>query len=113
MHHAKMPCLNKDERNRAETMLLAGTTQQEVATGIGVHQSTVQRSKGRLHQFGNTDDRPRPGHPRVTIPRQDGQIRLEHLRNRFKSAVETVPTIAGRGNQYFYLSAYCLLKTQR
>ena len=41
MHHAKMLCLNKDERNRAETMLLAGSTQQEVATGIGVHQSTV------------------------------------------------------------------------
>ena len=64
MHHAKMPCLNKDERNRAETMLLAGSTQQEVATGIGVHQSTVQRSKGRLHQFGNTDpDLDTPGSP--------------------------------------------------
>ena len=107
MHHAKMPCLNKDERKRAETMLLAGSAQQEV--GIGMHQSTVQRSKGRLHQFGNTDDRPRPGHPRVTIPRQDGQIRLEHLRNRFKTAVETVATIAARGNQYLYLE--CLLFT--
>ena len=109
MHHVKIPRLNKDERNRAVSMLLAGATQQEVATAFWVHQSIVQRLKGRLHQFENTDDRPRTGHPQVTTPRQDGQIRLEHLRNSFKTAVETVATIVGRGNQYFYLE--CLLFT--
>ena len=49
-----MPRLSKDERNRAVTMLLPFTTQQEVATVLGVHQTTVHRLQGRLVQFGNT-----------------------------------------------------------
>jgi transposase-like protein len=38
-----MPRLSNDERNRAVTMLLQGVTQQEVATALGVHQTTVHR----------------------------------------------------------------------
>ena len=38
-----MPRLSNDERNRAVTMLLQGTTQQEVATALVVHQTTVHR----------------------------------------------------------------------
>jgi hypothetical protein len=50
---------SNDERKRAVTMLLHGATQQEVATALGVHQTTVHRLQGRLVQFGNTNDRPR------------------------------------------------------
>jgi hypothetical protein len=64
-----MPRLSKDERNRAVTMLLPFTTQQEVATALGVHQTTVHRLQGRLVQFGNTNDRPRSGRPRVITAR--------------------------------------------
>jgi transposase-like protein len=39
-----MPRLSNDERNRAVTMLLQGATQQEVATGLGVHQTTVHNT---------------------------------------------------------------------
>ena len=39
----RMPRLNNDERNRAVTMLLQGATQQEAATALGVHQTTVHR----------------------------------------------------------------------
>ena len=49
-----MPCLSNDECNRVVTMLLQGATQQEVATALGVHQTTVHRLQGRLVQFGNT-----------------------------------------------------------
>jgi transposase len=62
-----MPRLSKDERNRAVTMLLPFTTQQEVATVLGVHQTTVHRLQGRLVQFGNTNDRLRSGRPRVHV----------------------------------------------
>jgi transposase len=64
-----MPRLSNDERNRAVTMLLQGATQQEVATALGVHQTTVHRLQGRFVLFGNTNDRPRSGHLRVTIAR--------------------------------------------
>jgi len=85
-----MPRLSNDERNRAVTMLLQGTTQQEVATALGVHQATVHRQ--RLVQFGNTNDRPRSGRPRVTTARQDRLMRLTNLRNRTRTAVETAIT---------------------
>ena len=62
-----MPRLSNDERNRAVTMLLQGATQQEVATALGVHQTTVHRLQGRLVQFGNTNDRPRSSRPRVQV----------------------------------------------
>jgi transposase len=62
-----MPRISKDERKRAVTMLLQGATQQEVATALGVHQTTVHRLQGRLVQFGNTNDRPWSGRSRVYV----------------------------------------------
>ena len=94
-----MPRLSNDERNQAVTMLLRGCTQQEVATAFGVHQATVQRLQSRLRMFGNTNDRPRSGRPRVTTGRQDRHIRLTHLRNRMQTAVQTAATTAGIHNQ--------------
>jgi hypothetical protein len=43
-------------------------------------------------------DRPRPGQPRVTTDQQDHHIRLQHLRNRFKTAASTVRETPGRHN---------------
>ena len=51
-----MSRLSNDERNRAVTVLHQGATQQEVATALAVHQTTVHRLQGRLVHFGNTND---------------------------------------------------------
>jgi IS30 family transposase len=90
-----MPRLSNDERNRAVTMLLQCTTEQEVATALGVHQTTVHRLQGRLVLFGNTNDRPRSGRLRVTIARQGRLMRLTHLHNESQTAVETTITTPG------------------
>ena len=47
----RMPRLSDDERNRAVTMLLQGATQQEVATALLVHQTTVHRLQGVLYSL--------------------------------------------------------------
>ena len=96
----RMPRLSNDECNRAVTMLLQGATQQKVATALGVHQTTVHRLQGRLVQFGNTNDRPRSGRPRVTTARQDRLMRLAHLCNRTRTAVETAITTPGTHNHH-------------
>ena len=93
-----MPRLCNDERNRAVTMLHQGATQQQVAIALGVHQTTVHRLQGRFVHFGNTNDRPRSGRPRVTTARQDRLMRLTHLRNRTRTAVETAITTPGTNN---------------
>lgn len=72
MLNAAMPHLNKYERKKAFTVLLARVTQQKVATVFGVQQSTVQRINVRLHQLGSADDRPRSGRPQITIDSQIG-----------------------------------------
>jgi hypothetical protein len=43
-------------------------------------------------------NRPRPGQPRVTTDQQVSHIRLQHLRNRFKTAVSTARESPGRHN---------------
>jgi transposase len=96
-----MPRLRNDEcSSHAVTMPLQGATQQEVATALGVHQTTLHLLQGRLVQFGNTNDRPRSGRPRVTTARQDRLMRLTHLPNRTRTAVETAITTSGTNNAY-------------
>jgi hypothetical protein len=46
----------------------------------------MQQLNVRLHQLDCADYTPRTGCPRVTIPRQDSQIRLPHLRSHFTTA---------------------------
>jgi hypothetical protein len=53
----------------------------------------------RLHHLDSADYTPRTGCPRVTIPRQDRQIRLPHLRSHFTTSLKTAATIARRGSQ--------------
>ena len=86
-------------------------TQQEVATALGVHQTTVYRLQGRLVRFGNTNDRSRSSHPRVTTARQDCLMRLTHRHNRTRTAVETAITTPGTHNHR--ISAQTVHNTQR
>lgn len=90
--------LTQNQRNVAVHMLLTGTSQAAVARHLHVSRSTISRLYSRLQHTGTTNDRPRSGRPRVTSRRQDQYIRLTHLRNRFRTAVETAQTIHGTHN---------------
>ena len=81
--------LLQEQRNEAVQMLLRGTSQAVLARNFQVSRSTITRLYQRLRQTGTTNDRPRSGRPRVTSRRQDRYMRLTHLRNRFRTAVET------------------------
>ena len=93
-----MPRLSVNERHQATRFIVAGVSQSEIARRLGVAQSTISRLHERLDTTGSTSDRPGSGRPRETTPRQDRQIRLNHLRNRFQTSVETAANIPGRHN---------------
>lgn len=81
-------------------MLLAGVTQQKVATVFGVHQPTVQRIKASLHQLGSADDSPRSGRPQITINFQIGpSYPLLAPAQLIQKCCKTASTIAGQRNQ--------------
>jgi hypothetical protein len=69
--------------------------------------SNVRQLNVRLHQLDSADSTPRTGCTRFTIPRQDCQIRLPHLRSHFTTAVETAAKINGRGNQCIGAQTVC------
>jgi hypothetical protein len=83
-----MLCPHKDEHNYSLTMLIAGCTQQDVVSAFGANQSNVRQLNMRLHQLNSAVYTPRTRCPRVTIPRQDRQIRLLHLCSHFTTAVK-------------------------
>ena len=97
-HSLKMPRLRQNERESAMTYLLQGVSQSEVARRLGVHQSTINCLRKRLQTTGSTADQPRSGRPRVTTERQDRRIRLLHLRDRFRTAVQTALETPGTHN---------------
>lgn len=90
--------LTQDQRQAAVQMLLRGTSQAVIARNFQVSKSTITRLYQRLRQTGTTNDRPRSGRPRVTTRRQDRYMRLTHLRNRFRTAVETAQVTPGMHN---------------
>ena len=93
-----MPRLSLHERERALGQLQAGRRPSVVAATFGCHVSTIRRHAAQHHLTGTTDDQPRSGRPRVTTPRQDRQIRLRHLRNRFLPATVTARETPGIHN---------------
>lgn len=91
-----MPRLTLQERERALGLLEAGTSQTAVARRLHVNQSTISHLVSRHQQTGSVADRPRPGQLPVTTARQDRQIRLAHLRDRFRTAATTAANTIGR-----------------
>lgn len=91
-----MPRLNPDERNQAVGMLRAGLSARQVANRFNCHHSTIVRLNQRFVATNSVADRPRSGPPRVTTPQQDRFIRLEHLRDRFRTATRTATETPGR-----------------
>ena len=60
--------------------------------------STITRLYQRLRKTETTNDRPRSGRPRVTTRRQNRYMCLSHLRNRYRTAVETAQVTPGTHN---------------
>ena len=77
------------ERNIALGQLQAGVAVDQVATSFGVHRTTIQRLARRFQATGTANDRPRSGRPRCTTAAQDRLIIRQHVRDPFRSAVET------------------------
>ena len=90
-----MPRLNINQRHRALAQLDAGAA---VAANFGVDARTISRLVSRYRQTNSVNDRPRSGRPRVTTANQDRQIRLTHLRQRFRPATLTAHMTPGRHN---------------
>ena len=84
-----MPRLNESDRNRAIGQLEAGVTISEVARRFNVQRRVIRNLRTRFEQTGSTNDLPRTGRPRVTTPKEDRYIALQHLRNRFLPAQHT------------------------
>ncbi len=93
-----MPRLSRDERLRALGMVDGHMTYSAVAQIFGCTRRTIMNLVQRHEQTGTVDDRPRPGAERVTTPEQDRYIRLQHLRNRFRTATQTAQETAGIHN---------------
>ena len=87
--------LSQLDRGRAIALILQGRSQRDVAQQFGVHESTISRLVQRLRATGRLTDHPRSGRPRVTTQRQDRRIHLVHLRNRFRTAIETTREVIG------------------
>ena len=89
-----MPRLTENQHLHAIGMLHAGLAQNIVARHFGVHLYTIQSLLRRFRLSGNTRNRQRSGHPRVTSRQQDNHIRLVHLRDRFETSSLTARSIS-------------------
>lgn len=84
-----MPRLGEYQRNQAIGMLRAGAMVNEVARHFLCSRQTIHNLSTRYNTTGSVRDRPRPGQRRVTSQRDDRNIRLTHLRDRFLPATVT------------------------
>ena len=91
-----MPRLRENVRNQAIGMHLLGLSNSEISKRVGCHNSTISRLVTTYQQTGDVKDRPRSDQPRVTTRRQDVNIRVIHLRNRFLPASKTARETIGR-----------------
>jgi transposase len=83
------------DRSRAIGLLQAGVGQRDVARRLGRRQATINQLWLKFQQTGSVEDRPRQSRGRVTSRRQDTNIRVQHLRNRFRQATKTASTTIG------------------
>ena len=95
----RMPRLTTEQRLRALGMLESGSGQFTVARHCGVQQSTIYGLWNRFHLHGTVNDGPRSGRPRITTRDQDRYIRIQHLRDRFRTATLTAVASVGLHNR--------------
>ena len=106
-----MPRLTDFQRQLSVALLDQGLRPQDVANRIGCHVTTIRRLRRRVVDTGSTRDRPRSGRPRVTNNRQDRIIHRSHIRDRFRTAVDTArQTIGTHGRE---VSVYTIRRRLR
>ena len=93
LYFVEMP---EQQQNQAIGMLRAGISNRYVARQLNCDHSTISRLLMRYQLSGTTKDRPRPGQPRATTPRQDIFIRQRHLRERFLTSSSAARILLGR-----------------
>lgn len=93
-----MPRLSLEQRNVAVGMVIADSKLQDAANYFGCCHSTISRLLKRKRDTGSVRDMQRSGRPRCTTPRQDRQIRVSHLRDRFRTAAMTAQETPGISN---------------
>ena len=83
-----MASLSNAERELAIGMMQAETSKIDIARLLRCSHVTIHALWNRYQRSGSVADRPRPGRPRVTTPREDRRIRLTHLpvSNRYQMA---------------------------
>ena len=87
---------SEQQRNQIIGMLRAGVGYRHVARQLNCDHSTIPRPLMRYQLSDTTKDRPRPGQPRITTPRQDIFSRQRYLRGRFQTSSSTARILLGR-----------------
>ena len=85
-----MPRLTDAQRNQAIGML-HNCSVSYVARFFNTSRKTINLLR-KMSQTGTVKDRPHGGRPMATTPGDDRNIRLAHLRNRFRTVSETART---------------------
>ncbi|CAK9806504.1 hypothetical protein ANTPLA_LOCUS4911 [Anthophora plagiata] len=58
-----------------EVLYKEGLNMTQIAQRLNCHRSTISRNVAKLSTFGNMDNLPRPGRPRISTPRDDKILR--------------------------------------
>ena len=95
--------LSNVDRHRALGMVEGGLSYRQVAERRGCSHTTIARLVERHNATGSVDVRQRPERERVTTRQQDRYIVLSHLRDRFRTSVETAQETVG--THYLRVSA--------
>ena len=103
--------LTTEQRLRALGRLEAGEPATRVARVFNVHEHTIRRLRNRHLQTGSVADQQRSGRPRVTSCRQNRQIVLTHLLDRFTVPANTARNTIGLGGRR--ISAYTFRRRLR
>jgi len=85
----EMGRLNDAQRHEAIGMIRGGAPKRVVARQMGCSHQTITKLIQRYNATGSVKDRQRPDRQRVTSVRQDRQIVITHLRDRFRTATQT------------------------
>ena len=94
-----MERLKEAQRHRAIGMVEGGLSFHEVARRMGCSHQTIKKLVERNDTTGSVSDRQCPGRQKVKSQRQDRNIVLSHLPNRFRTAVKMGQETVGINNQ--------------
>ena len=88
-----MRSLTEHQRSVIIGLSMGGMAISVIAIQMNIHRNTVTNTLRKFRTTGSTSDLPRSGRPRCTTPAHDQYIRVQHLRDRFRTAVFTARSI--------------------